>query len=60
MTVLFGQLIDSFSQFQTRKIDKIEFLDKANYFTLLFVYFAIVAFFTNYFYMACWVATGER
>jgi ATP-binding cassette subfamily B (MDR/TAP) protein 1 len=60
MTVVFGQLIDYLSQFQTKQISKDVFLNKANYFTTFFVYFAIIAFITNYFYMACWIATGER
>ncbi|CAB4376476.1 unnamed protein product [Rhizophagus irregularis] len=60
MTVVFGQLIDYFYKFQTKQISKDEFLNKANYFTTFFVYFAIVTFITSYFYMACWIATGER
>ncbi|CAB4485985.1 unnamed protein product [Rhizophagus irregularis] len=60
ITVVFGQLIDYFYKFQTKQISKDEFLNKANYFTTFFVYFAIVTFITSYFYMACWIATGER
>ncbi|GBB93073.1 hypothetical protein RclHR1_02100022 [Rhizophagus clarus] len=60
ITIIFGHLIDYFKLFQAKQLSEREFLDKTNTYTLYFVYLSIVAFFTHYFYMGCWAATGER
>ncbi|RIA79822.1 ABC transporter type 1, transmembrane domain-containing protein [Glomus cerebriforme] len=60
MTIVFGQLLDSFNEFQRKQLPEDEFTHQINNFTLIFVYLSIVSFFTNYFFMACWAATGER
>ncbi|RIA99696.1 P-loop containing nucleoside triphosphate hydrolase protein, partial [Glomus cerebriforme] len=60
LTIVFGQLIDYFSLIQTKQISEHEFTNQVNHYTLFFVYLAVISFFTNYFFMACWTATGER
>jgi hypothetical protein len=60
MTVIFGRVIDDFSRFQVKKINESELIDRINNSALIFVYVGIVAFFSGYFLMACWAATGER
>ncbi|RIA81686.1 hypothetical protein C1645_836576 [Glomus cerebriforme] len=57
MTIIFGQLLDYFSQFQTKQISELEFTHQINYYTLFFIYLAIITFFTSYFF---WAVTSER
>ncbi|CAG8447136.1 15414_t:CDS:2 [Acaulospora colombiana] len=60
MTIVFGQMIDYFTEFQKHVISPDLFTSKINYYSLFFVYLAIVTFFSTYFSMAAWVYTGER
>ena len=53
-------MINYFTRFQTGQINKNDFTDKVNYYSLFFVYLAIIVFVTTYVYMAAWVYTGER
>ncbi|CAB4489205.1 unnamed protein product [Rhizophagus irregularis] len=59
-TVIFGEMINYFTNFQKGQISNANFLDKVNYYALFFVYLAIIVFFSTYIYMAAWVYTGER
>ncbi|CAG8514236.1 2992_t:CDS:2, partial [Diversispora eburnea] len=60
LTVLFGKMIDYFTQHSSQKINSVEFTSEVNSTTLKFVYLGITTFFATYFYMAAWVYTGER
>ncbi|CAG8492585.1 15641_t:CDS:2 [Acaulospora morrowiae] len=60
MTVIFGKMIDYFTYYQIGIITADYFSDRVNYYSLVFIYLAIVTFFSTYFYMAAWVYTGER
>ncbi|RHZ85023.1 hypothetical protein Glove_73g31 [Diversispora epigaea] len=59
-TILFGKMVDYFTQFQSRKIGPDYFTSKVNNDTLVFVYLGVINFFATYIYMGCWVYTGER
>ncbi|RHZ65755.1 hypothetical protein Glove_311g36 [Diversispora epigaea] len=60
LTILFGKMVDYFTQFQMRKIGPDEFASEVNHDTLIFVYLGCIDFFATYIYMAAWVYTGER
>ncbi|KAJ9696842.1 hypothetical protein PVL29_008847 [Vitis rotundifolia] len=56
MTILFGELIDSFGQNQNNK-EVVEIVSKVS---LKFVYLAVGAGVAAFFQVACWMVTGER
>ncbi|CAG8595233.1 12948_t:CDS:2, partial [Acaulospora morrowiae] len=60
MTIVFGQMVDYFTDFQLRKIDPDYFTDRVNYYSLYFIYLTIVAFVSTYAYISTWTYTGER
>ncbi|CAH1758914.1 12613_t:CDS:2 [Entrophospora sp. SA101] len=59
-TIIFGKMVNSFTEFQTGQISGEDFQKTVNSNTLFFVYLAIITFVATYIYMACWVYTGER
>ncbi|KAF0561079.1 P-loop containing nucleoside triphosphate hydrolase protein [Gigaspora margarita] len=59
-SVLFGIMVDYYTNFQTHTINPNEFSKEVNYFSLVYVYFAIVIFVALYISVATWIYTGER
>ncbi|KAF0561083.1 P-loop containing nucleoside triphosphate hydrolase protein [Gigaspora margarita] len=59
-SVLFGIMVDYYTNFQTHTINPDEFSKEVNYFSLVYVYFAIAIFIATYISVATWVFTGER
>ncbi|CAG8709376.1 6853_t:CDS:2 [Cetraspora pellucida] len=60
LTVLYGIIVDYYTEFQTHTISTNEFSKEINYFTLVSVYFGIAMFIATYISVAAWVYTGER
>ena len=60
MTIVFGQMVDFFTEFQNGQVSKSAFTDKVKYNVMFYLYLAIVVFTSTYIYMAAWVYTGER
>ena len=59
-TIIFGQMVDYFTDFQKGLINKDQFTHKVSFGAMYFLYLAIVMFITTYIFMAVWVYTGER
>ncbi|KAG9287107.1 hypothetical protein G9A89_001001 [Geosiphon pyriformis] len=59
-TVLFGQMVDEFTNFQKREITRDHFQSRVNFFSLFYIYLAIITFFSTYIYMSTWVYVGEK
>ncbi|CAG8680719.1 40345_t:CDS:2 [Gigaspora margarita] len=59
-TIIFGKMIDFFTQFQLHMMSNDEFQEQINYFALIFVYLAISIFFATYLSISTWVYSGER
>ncbi|XP_047333744.1 ABC transporter B family member 4-like [Impatiens glandulifera] len=57
MTILFGDLVDSFGQNQTNNKDVLRIVSKVS---LKFVYLALGAGTAAFLQVACWMVTGER
>ncbi|GAA0173800.1 ATP-binding cassette [Lithospermum erythrorhizon] len=55
MTVLFGELIDSFGETQSGDV-----VEKVSKVSLKFVYLAIGSGVASFFQVSCWMITGER
>ncbi|CAJ0754315.1 23090_t:CDS:2 [Entrophospora sp. SA101] len=60
MTIIFGQMINSFTDFQAGRISGEDFQKAVNNNTLSFVYLGIAIFVAAYICMTCWVYTGGR
>ncbi|XP_068661614.1 ABC transporter B family member 4-like [Aristolochia californica] len=56
MTILFGQLVDSFGE----TVDRNKVVDEVSKVSLKFVYLAVGSGVASFLQVACWVVTGER
>ena len=66
-SVVFGQLIDTFGEWETRmlvpepqRITESQFMDKIIVATLFFIYLGIGTFVATYIYMGIFISSGER
>ncbi|KAF0561604.1 multidrug resistance protein MDR [Gigaspora margarita] len=59
-SILFGIMVDYYTNFQTHSISPNEFSREIDYFSLVYVYFSIAIFIATYISVAAWVYTGER
>ncbi|CAH1756276.1 1903_t:CDS:2 [Entrophospora sp. SA101] len=59
-TIVFGRMVNHFTDFQAGRISSEDFQKVVNSNTLFFVYLATITFVATYIYMACWIFTGER
>ncbi|CAG8840635.1 28112_t:CDS:2, partial [Racocetra persica] len=60
LTILYGIIVDYYTEFQTHAISTSEFSEGVIYFSLISVYFGIGVFVATYISVAAWVYTGER